>query len=294
VIKLADGLRVLECPFKRYVVSVGCVFGEGLGLIDSGTKESPVHAIEPALRSMNAKLEGVSTVVLTHGHYDHCGGLSEIRKVSKVSALCHPSDEVLVEDPPSVFEHLNHRFPGLYEEQAVEFEAAQIDVVINGDAKFTIGGRDMVALHAPGHSAGSLCIVDGATDIAFSGDSFQGWGEGRPLLFYSFKEYVESIEKAIKRGFAKIVLGHPFPPFGRTVLQASEVKAFLRGSIDEAYDIKKRVLRMMREDKIIKIDELSSALPGVPPVTAACVLEALETEGIVSQKVADGKAMWTI
>jgi len=290
--KLDDGLYDIECPFRKYVVSVGCIIGDGVGLIDCGIKESPVQALQPLLRTIYLELSDVVTVLLTHGHFDHCGGLSEIKRVSKASALCHRMDKPLVEDPLQVFKLLRSRYPGLYDEEMAEFIAERVDGVIDDGDKIDVAGRDMNILHTPGHSAGSLCILDIETNLAFSGDSFQGEGEGRPLLFHGFKEYVESLERVAQKGFSKVVLGHPFPPFRKTVLEGVEVEQFLRRSINAAHDMRKKILSELNERGSLRVDELSGVLPQTPPVTVACVLDDLVREGVSSRKISDGRVVW--
>jgi len=290
--KLDEGLYVIECPFRKYVVSIGCIINEGVGLIDCGISESPVQTLQPLLRTIYLDITDVVKVLLTHGHFDHCGGLSEIKKVSKASALCHSYDKPLVEDPQLVFKLLRSRFPGLYDEEMAEFVAESVDAVVDDGDTINVAGRVMTVLHTPGHSAGSLCMLDRETDVAFSGDSFQGEGEDRPLLFHSFKEYVESLKRVSQRELSKIVLGHPFPPFRKSILEGVEVEQFLRRSINAALDLKGKVFVKLNERGSLRVDELYKVLPQTPPVTAACVLEDLVTEGIASRKMSDGKVAW--
>jgi glyoxylase-like metal-dependent hydrolase (beta-lactamase superfamily II) len=268
--------------------------GEGVGLIDCGIKESPVLALQPLLRTIHLDITDIAAVLLTHGHFDHCGGLGEIKKASRASAMCHILDKPLVEDPPLVFKLLRSRFPGLYGEEVAEFVAESIDVVVDDGAIISVAGRDMTILHAPGHSAGSLCVLDGETNVAFSGDSFQGHGEGRPLLFHSFNEYIKSLERAIRREFSKVVLGHPFPPFRKTVLEGVEVGQFLKRSMNAALDLREEVLAQLNKRGSLRVDGLSKVLPEIPPVTVACILEDLERDGFASRKISDGKAAWIV
>jgi len=292
--KLDEGLYAIECPFKDYTVSVGCIIGEGVGLIDCGIKESPVQALQPLLRTIHLDLKDVVAVLLTHGHFDHCGGLSEIKEASRASALCHRMDKPLVEDPLLVFRLLRSRFPGLYDGEVAEFVAKGIDGVVDDGDTIKVAGRDITVLHMPGHSAGSLCVLDKETNVAFAGDSFQGEGEDRPLLFYNFGEYVKSLRRAARREPSKIVLGHPFPPFRKSILEGVEVKQFLSRSINAALDLKGNVSAQLNERGSLRVDELSKVLPKTPPVTVACVLEDLVTEGIASRGVSDGKAVWAM
>jgi len=293
VFKLDEGLYAIDCPFKGYTVSVGCIISEGVGLIDCGIKESPVQVLQPLLRTIHLDLKEIVTVLLTHGHFDHCGGLSEIKRASRASALCHKMDKPLVEDPPLVFRLLHSRFPGLYDEETAEFAAEGIDRVVDDGDAINIAGRDVTVLHTPGHSAGSLCVLDKETNVAFAGDSFQGEGEDRPLLFHCFREYVESLKRVAQSAPSMIVLGHPFPPFRKSILEGVEVDQFLRRSIDAALGLKGEVSVQLNERGYLRADELSLALPNKPPVTVACILEDLVTEGIASRKMSDGKAVWT-
>ncbi|WP_313114223.1 MBL fold metallo-hydrolase [Pseudescherichia sp.] len=53
-------------------------------LFDTGPDNSFIHNAE----KMGVSLEHIDWVVLSHGHYDHCGGLKHLHKLPKV--LCHP------------------------------------------------------------------------------------------------------------------------------------------------------------------------------------------------------------
>ena len=68
-------------------------------LFDTGPDASFMHNA----KKMGVSLDGVDWVVLSHGHYDHCGGLKHLQKLPKV--LCHPGvyDQKYVGVP--VFNH---------------------------------------------------------------------------------------------------------------------------------------------------------------------------------------------
>ena len=53
-------------------------------LFDTGPDASFMHNA----KKMGVSLNGIDWVVLSHGHYDHCGGLRHLQKLPKV--LCHP------------------------------------------------------------------------------------------------------------------------------------------------------------------------------------------------------------
>ena len=75
-----DGIYRLKIPFDDLYTSVFLVTAEGKTvLVDCATtKEDVEEYILPALKSMGVELCDIDTLVLTHEHEDHAGGLPYI------------------------------------------------------------------------------------------------------------------------------------------------------------------------------------------------------------------------
>ena len=112
------------------------------------------------------------TVVNTHGHPDHTFGNGRFPLVH-----IHPGDAPMVEQPPALE---TRRWiasdilgPGLPVGFDIETWAASVPElhVLHDSQSFDLGGRTLQVIALPGHSSGSICLLDRATNLLFTGDS---------------------------------------------------------------------------------------------------------------------------
>ena len=124
----------------------------------------------------------VAQIVLTHGHIDHAGGAAELREATGVQIIGPDArDGFLLER--------------LAEQGSSLGIAGSRDVVpdrwlAEGDS-VTMAGADFSVLHCPGHTPGSVVLVNGPGRFALVGDVlFRGsvgrtdfaYGDGPALL----------------------------------------------------------------------------------------------------------------
>lgn len=119
-------------------------------------------------------------VVLTHGHFDHCGGAQKIANKYGVDIWAHPNDWALA----SSAEFNLWRMPckNAYPTQPITEQTTQI-------ADF-----DVKVLHTPGHTEGSICLIFG--NVMFAGDTLFCRSVGRTDLADSDpQKMIKSLQK---------------------------------------------------------------------------------------------------
>ena len=129
----------------------------------------------------------VEYILLTHGHFDHIMGLTELKKALNAKAvICH--DDLIISDNINEFTRL---FGGLSESVPPTYEK----FVKDGDI-ITVGDMQIKVIHTPGHTEGGVCYL--IEDKLFSGDTLFRGSVGRTDLFGgSFEELLDSIKNKL-------------------------------------------------------------------------------------------------
>ncbi len=279
--EVAEGVHHIRCPFMRpgYFTGACAILGKNITLVDSGTPASPDEAIFPYLSHMGRRPRETSMVVHTHAHFDHCGGTSVIKRASNAKAAVHVRDKPLMEDAPSLNRQLNRRFPeicppGLFP----EFESVKADLALEDGDRLTLEERVFRIIHVPGHSEGSIVLLEEETGLCISGDSIQGRGERRPLLFFSAPDYIDSVRKLTKESIDTLILGHPFPPFNKGVLHGEETRTFLSASLKAIEELSEKVRGIVEaSSEPLPLNEICKRIPEARPVTVGCIVESLSS-----------------
>jgi glyoxylase-like metal-dependent hydrolase (beta-lactamase superfamily II) len=103
---------------------------------------------------------------------------------------------------------------------------------------FNLGGRTVEAISIPGHTAGSICLLDDRSKILFTGDVIncgEIWmhlGES-----VSLPQYVQSLKKlaAYRARFEKICWGHSNAPITSAPSFLDDVIVKVEGIIEDKY-----------------------------------------------------------
>jgi len=200
----------------------------------------------------------------------------------------------LVEDPDAIYRDLDSRFPGHFPPPGKpEFEPSETGILLREGEVIEVAGVELEVLHTPGHSAGSVCLVERDRRIFFSGDSIQGRGPRRPLLFQSSSYYLRSMRRLSGESIDVLVTGHPMPPFMEPVLTGDKPKMLVEESIRGILELNERVLEALQSaSKPMNLSEMAERLVDARPSTVGCVLEELVEEGRAEKRRVEKEILW--
>jgi metallo-beta-lactamase class B len=163
-------------------------------LLDGGFVET-APLIERNIEQLGFKLSDVKILLNSHAHYDHAGGLAELKKVTGAKFYASERDADLLRAGG----HGDFRFG-----DSIPFPPVEPDRIIHDGEKLQLGDQTMIAHLTPGHTKGNTSwtskIRDGdkTYDVVFVGS--------QSSLDYTFvgKESYPGIRADFERSFATL------------------------------------------------------------------------------------------
>jgi metallo-beta-lactamase class B len=139
----------------------------GAILLDGGLPETAPR-IEKSIAELGFSMKDVKILLNSHAHYDHCGGLAELKKLSGARMIASAPDRPVLE-----------RGQGF----AGSFPAVHVDRVITDQQMVQLGGATLTAHITPGHTKGCTTWTMPVTD---SGKTYQ-------VVFYCSSSVVDKL-----------------------------------------------------------------------------------------------------
>lgn len=135
----------------------------------------------------NAGLSVVG-ILLTHGHFDHIGGVSELKALSGSKVYASALEREILLDPK-----LNESI-----DMGGNVVTVTPDIELNDKEKFCLGGIEFEAISTPGHTAGGMSYYLKNEKVLFSGDTLFEGAVGRcDLPTGSMSVIIKSIKEKL-------------------------------------------------------------------------------------------------
>jgi metallo-beta-lactamase class B len=136
-------------------------------LLDSGFLET-VPQIKQNVAQLGFRLEDIKILIHSHAHYDHVGGLAELKRLTGATLMTSEGDIPLLAAGGKGDPNFGDRFP---------FEPVKPDRTLRDADKVELGGVTMVARLTPGHTKGctswTMKVKEGEReyDVVFIGST---------------------------------------------------------------------------------------------------------------------------
>ena len=159
-------------------------------MVDPST---PSKDVAEYIESNGLTLEGI---LLTHGHFDHIGGVKFFKDKFKAKVFMHGQDVDFIDNPLQI---------------SRRYDKFAVDVLVNDGDELELCGRKIDVIHTPGHSLGGVCYV--LDDVIFCGDTIFKCSYGRTdLRGGDIVQLYESIQKIFNlQGNYTLLCGHGAP-----------------------------------------------------------------------------------
>lgn len=170
-------------PLQVNCFVLGCERTRQAIVIDPGGNP---QAIRRTLERHNLQL---MAIVATHAHFDHVLGVNALREEEAIPFLLHPDDEPVLAAQRAITQAWMGFDPG---------PMPRVDAHLVPGAPLRFGEIVLEVAHTPGHSPGSVTLIDREHHRAFTGDLIFAEGVGRTdIPGGSFDDLMASIQRVI-------------------------------------------------------------------------------------------------
>jgi hydroxyacylglutathione hydrolase len=140
-------------------------------LADPATREAiAIDTAIPSLAWIRDELAArewtLKLIVSTHGHWDHIGDNAAVAAHTGAPIAVHPFDAHRLTDPQPLWAPFE-----------IPPSVPAVELAEGGEIRF--GSLRLEVLHTPGHTEGSVCLVDADDGILLSGDTLFAGSFGR-------------------------------------------------------------------------------------------------------------------
>ena len=143
---------------------------------DEATNHAVIIDVGDCSLDFLQKLDGktIDAILLTHGHFDHIGGVEQLKAATGAPILIHEQDAPCLLDDEQNLSDSNGT--------PLQFSVGADRLLHEGDT-ISFGETTFTVLHTPGHTKGGVCYIDKENRLLFSGDTLFCLTAGRTDLY---------------------------------------------------------------------------------------------------------------
>ncbi len=158
----------------RQVTAGYLIEGPAPALVETGSQSS-VPALLAALGDLGIGARDLASVVVTHIHLDHAGGVGDVaRAFPEATVYVHEKGARHLVDPTRLVASAARVYGDLLDDlygRLLPTDADRIRVLADGDDVAVGGGRVLTAVDSPGHARHHLALHDSGSGLLFTGDA---------------------------------------------------------------------------------------------------------------------------
>jgi hydroxyacylglutathione hydrolase len=130
----------------------------------------------------------ITRILLTHSHFDHLGGLAELKKAVDVPICIHPDAIPMLQKASASAASFNLSFP----------EAPPADEMLSEGQIINVGNLALEVLYTPGHAPGHVSFYLAEYKVIIDGDVLFQQGIGRTdLAGGDYRTLLQSIKEKL-------------------------------------------------------------------------------------------------
>ncbi len=154
-------MKVIQIPLNPFAMNCYIYFneksGEGIIIDPAASSREEEERLKNLIKENKINIR---FILNTHGHLDHILGNKFAKEYFKVPVLMHADDEFMLKNAVSQGTMFGLEIP----------QQPGVDIFISEDSSVKFDDSELRFIHTPGHSPGSVCIIDDKAKNVFCGD----------------------------------------------------------------------------------------------------------------------------
>ena len=220
-ITLKSILEIIPNVYQLTIRGVNMILitEEELTLVDTGFPGSAAQIVE-FVHDLGRSVEEISLIIITHNHFDHAGGLTELSKLTRAKVAVHQADIGDSEDHlpyAGVVRRLLRVPPFSALRSAFSIRPGEVDILLEGGEVLKPLG-DLRVVHTPGHTPGSISLFSPRNKLLIGGDALSKRRQSPRLphrmASSDYTRAMDSVKEIARLDFDILCFGHGRPLTG--------------------------------------------------------------------------------